>query len=88
MSDDLMRRLEAEAQSCYSWSNGPDHAYPAHSHPYRKILYCLEGSIRFDVAGGESFELAAGDRLELAPGTVHSALVGAHGVTCIEGRAR
>lgn len=83
-----MRRLESEARSCYSWSNGPGYSYAAHSHTYRKILYCVEGSIRFDVVGGESFELRPGDRLELAPGTVHAALVGPSGVTCIEGQAR
>lgn len=82
-----MRKLESEADGCYSWSNGPNHSYAPHSHTYRKILYCVEGSIRFDVEGGESFDLRAGDRLELAPGTVHSAQVGPGGVTCIEGQA-
>ena len=84
---EIRRRLEAEAHSCYSWSNGPGAAYAAHSHPYRKVLYCLRGSIRFDLTiTGERRELGPGDRLELAAGTAHSALVGAGGVTCVEGR--
>jgi quercetin dioxygenase-like cupin family protein len=80
--------LENEASSCYAWSNGPGTVYGAHEHAFRKILYCLRGSIRFDlVASGESIELEPGGRLELPPGTLHAAVVGAGGVTCIEGQA-
>ena len=82
-------RLEGEAASCYVWSNGPGTVYGSHSHSYRKILYCLRGSIRFDLTNsGESIELEPGDRLELAAGTPHAAVVGPDGVTCIEGQAR
>ena len=82
-------RLEAEADSCYAWSNGPGTVYAAHTHSYRKILFCLRGSIRFDLtATGEMIGLGPGERLEIAPGTAHSALVGPGGVTCIEGQAR
>jgi quercetin dioxygenase-like cupin family protein len=84
----LRMRLEAEADSCYAWSNGPGTVYPAHTHSYRKILFCLRGSIRFDLTTtGETVELGPGDRLDLAPGTAHSAVVGPGGVTCIEGQA-
>lgn len=82
-------RLEREAASCYAWSNGPGMSYGAHTHSYRKILYCLRGSIRFVlVESGESIELEPGDRLELPPGTPHGAVVGPGGVTCVEGQAR
>jgi len=85
----IRRRLEAEADSCYAWSNAPGTVYSAHTHSYRKILYCLRGSIRFDlVAAASSIELEPGDRLDLPPGTAHAAVVGAGGVTCIEGQAR
>lgn len=84
----LRLRLEAEARSCYSWSDAPGNVYAAHAHPYRKILYCLRGSIRFELVNeGRVEELGPGDRLDLAPGTRHSAVVGAEGVTCIEGQA-
>ena len=85
----LRLRLEGEAESCYAWSNGPGTVYGSHSHTYRKILYCLRGSIRFDLVGsGEATELEAGDRLELSPRTLHAATVGPGGVTCVEGQAR
>jgi quercetin dioxygenase-like cupin family protein len=86
---DIRRRLEGEADSCHAWSNGPGTVYASHAHSYRKILYCLSGSIRFDLAAsGEKIELEPGDRLELAPLTPHAAIVGPGGVTCIEGQAR
>jgi quercetin dioxygenase-like cupin family protein len=57
----IRRRLEGEAASCYAWSNGPGTVYGAHTHSYRKILYCLRGSIRFDlVASGESIDPRGG----------------------------
>jgi quercetin dioxygenase-like cupin family protein len=85
--DDLMTTLRGEAASCYSWSNGPNDRYAAHSHPYEKVLYCVEGSITF-VLETESrrLELKPGDRMVLPAGTVHSAIVGPQGCTCIEGQ--
>jgi quercetin dioxygenase-like cupin family protein len=84
---DLMTALRKEAESCYSWSNGPHGRYAAHSHPYEKVLYCVDGSITFVLElEGRRVELSAGDRMVLPPGTVHSAVVGAAGCTCIEGK--
>lgn len=68
------------------WSNGPDETYSPHTHPYRKILYCLRGNIIFTLPdAGQSLALQPGDRLILPSGVRHSALVGPEGVTCIEG---
>jgi len=84
---DLMAKLRTEAGECYSWSNGPGDRYAAHSHGYEKVLYCVDGSIIFVVEpGGKCLELKAGDRMVLPARTVHSALVGKGGCTCIEGR--
>ncbi len=84
--EELMTRLETEASGCYSWSNGPGDRYAAHSHNYEKVLYCVDGSITFLLEGeGRRMELRPGDRIVLPPGTVHSAVVGASGCTCIEG---
>jgi quercetin dioxygenase-like cupin family protein len=82
-----MTKLTAEAEGCYSWSNGPGDLYPPHSHTYEKVLYCVDGSITFVLeTGGTRLELATGDRMVLPAGTVHSATVGPGGCTCIEGR--
>jgi quercetin dioxygenase-like cupin family protein len=85
--DELMTKLRAEATDCYSWSNGPGDRYAAHSHGYEKVLYCVDGSITFVLEQeGRRLELKAGERMVLPRGTVHSAVVGSTGCTCIEGR--
>ena len=67
------------------WSNGPGDRYGAHEHAYDKVIVVDRGSIRFGLPGlGRSIELAEGDRLELPARTVHDAVVGPTGVTCIE----
>ena len=82
-----MARLRAEADGCYAWSNGPGDQYPEHTHPYEKVLYCVEGSITFTL-GDRDVRLGPGDRMVLPPGTPHGASVGPQGCTCIEGRGR
>jgi quercetin dioxygenase-like cupin family protein len=82
-----MTALRREASSCYSWSNGPHDRYAAHSHPYEKVLYCVDGSITFVLEReGRQLALKAGERMVLPAGTQHSAIVGPAGCTCIEGR--
>jgi quercetin dioxygenase-like cupin family protein len=84
---ELMTRLRGEASNCYSWSNGPGDRYGPHSHPFEKVLYCVDGSITFIIEGeGRRLDLKAGDRMVLPAGTVHSAEVGPGGCTCIEGQ--
>jgi quercetin dioxygenase-like cupin family protein len=85
--DDLMEKLRGEASGCYSWSNGPGDRYGAHSHAYEKVLYCVDGSIDFLLENAaRKLSLNPGDRMVLPAGTVHSAVVGPGGCTCIEGR--
>jgi quercetin dioxygenase-like cupin family protein len=86
--EELMARLRSEATGCYSWSNGPGDRYAAHSHSYEKVLYCVDGSITFNLEteGGRQIDLKAGDRMVLTAGTIHSAVVGPIGCTCIEGK--
>jgi mannose-6-phosphate isomerase-like protein (cupin superfamily) len=84
---DLMVQLRSEASDCYSWSNGPGDRYAPHSHTYEKVLYCVEGSITFVLdADDRRIDLAPGERMVLPSGTVHSAVVGPGGCSCIEGR--
>mgnify|MGYP005864127205 CR=1 FL=1 len=81
----LRLRLEAEGLQARRWSNGPGDRYALHAHAYHKVLYCVEGSITFELtATGERITLTPGDRLDLPPGTAHAAVVGPGGVMCIE----
>jgi quercetin dioxygenase-like cupin family protein len=83
---DYLARVRAEARDAYSWSNGPGDRYAEHEHAYAKLLYCTEGSIEFRTADGRTFALRAGDRMVLPAGTRHSAVVGADGCACVEGK--
>jgi quercetin dioxygenase-like cupin family protein len=75
-----------EGLSPYSWSNGPNDIYSAHTHSYDKVIYVVQGTITFGLPTlGKQFTLKAGDRLDLPAGTVHDATVGSQGVTCLEG---
>ena len=84
--EDAASRLRDEGLDPGSWSNGPGDRYPAHEHGYDKVIVVASGSIRFGLphfaVGGQ--DLAAGDRLELPAGTVHDAVVGPDGVSCLE----
>jgi quercetin dioxygenase-like cupin family protein len=63
--DELMAKLRTEASGCYSWSNGPGDRYAAHTHNYEKVLYCVDGSITFNLENeGRNLELKPGDRIE------------------------
>jgi uncharacterized protein YjlB len=47
----------------------------------------VDGSITFVLeAEGRKLDLESGDRMVLPAGTIHSAVVGPSGCTCIEGR--
>lgn len=78
-------RLRDEGLDPGPWSNGPGARYAAHQHGYDKVIVVARGSIRFGLpATGEAIELDEGDRLDLPAGTAHDAIVGGHGVTCLE----
>jgi quercetin dioxygenase-like cupin family protein len=81
----LRARLLAEGLAPSSWGNGPHDRYAAHEHAYDKVIVVVAGSIRFGSRGTDGgFDLEAGDRLELPAGTVHDAVVGPDGVSCLE----
>jgi uncharacterized protein YjlB len=82
---EVRARMAAEGLVAEPWSNGPFDTYARHAHDYDKVIVVTAGSIMFGVGdAGERFELGTGDRLELPAGTVHDALVGPAGVTCLE----
>jgi uncharacterized protein YjlB len=81
----LWKLMVDEGLSPYSWSNGPHDVYSAHSHPYNKVIYVVQGSITFGLPElRKQLTLKAGDRLDLPAGIVHDAVVGTQGVICLE----
>jgi len=81
----LWQLMAEEGLNPYSWSNGPQDIYSAHSHSYNKVIYVVQGSITFGLPElGKKLTLQAGDRLDLPAGVVHDAQVGAQGVVCLE----
>jgi quercetin dioxygenase-like cupin family protein len=83
--DEIVALFQVRGLRPTRWSNGPGEIYGPHTHPYRKTLYCLEGSITFSLPDlRREVELFPGDRLVIPPGARHSATVGPEGVTCIE----
>ncbi|MEX1173447.1 MAG: cupin [Chloroflexota bacterium] len=84
----LRVRLASEGLDPGAWSNGPGDRYGAHAHAYDKVIVVAAGSIRFGLPEAvASVDLDTGDRLELPAGTTHDAVVGHHGVTCLEAHA-
>ena len=82
---EIRRLLGEQGLSGYRWSNGPGDVYGAHSHPYHKVIYVLQGSITFTLPEiDEQVTLDSGDRLDLPAGVVHEAVVGQQGVICLE----
>lgn len=85
MTEDLASRLRREGLAPGRWSNGPGDRYAAHEHGYDKVIAVEAGSIRFGLPASAGWVvLDAGDRLDLPAGTVHDALVGEGGVSCLE----
>lgn len=81
----LRTLLSQQGLDFYAWSNGPYDVYAPHVHDYDKVLYCVRGSITFQLIElGTWHTLNAGDRLDLPAGVVHAAEVGAEGVVCFE----
>lgn len=75
--------MRAAGHPVSEWSNGPDYRYAPHSHEYKKILRCLEGSIVFHLGDGD-VALQRGDEVVVEAGVEHSASVGSAGVRCAE----
>jgi quercetin dioxygenase-like cupin family protein len=86
--EEVMAFFRARGIDATRWSSPSGTAYEEHAHAYRKMLYCIGGTITFSLPDeGRDVCLAPGDRLTLPPGVRHCAMVGEGGVTCIEGGA-
>jgi quercetin dioxygenase-like cupin family protein len=72
----VVAEMRAAGGPYYEWGNGPRDVYAEHTHPFDKLLVCLEGPIIFYVPKVGAIELRPGDRLLLPAGTPHEATVG------------
>lgn len=82
---EILAYFSADGLSPHNWCNSPNYEYPVHRHPYTKVLYCLKGTIDFQIhPDGKIFDLNPGDKLVVDAKAGHSAVVGPFGVTCIE----
>jgi len=83
--EDLKAELDEQELRIFNWSSPPDGIFAGHTHGYHKILYVVDGSIKFEFpTRHETVSLKAGDRLELPAGIRHNAVVGIDGVACLE----
>jgi quercetin dioxygenase-like cupin family protein len=81
----LEARLKEQGLEIAAWSNLPGERFEEHAHAYDKIVVVVEGSVTFGMPGyGVGFLLSPGERLDLPAETVHDAVVGPKGVTCLE----
>lgn len=93
--DELRLLYREEGLTPYAWGNDPGDFYAPHSHSYDKVLYVVSGSITWFLPqavsaaspSGQQIDAFPGDRIDLPRGTVHAALVGPHGVVCLEAHA-
>jgi quercetin dioxygenase-like cupin family protein len=83
LETDFARETGSAGWAVSVWSNGPGDTYATHSHPYKKVICCLRGSIVFHTSRGD-FVLKGGERMVLEPGTPHGATMDRDGVRCAE----
>jgi quercetin dioxygenase-like cupin family protein len=85
MESELTAQLKREGFSyTYVWEDGPNTAYPDHTHPSETANIILRGEITITV-GGKSTVYQAGERCDISANTIHSAVMGPHGCRYLVG---
>lgn len=79
-AEDVLRGLGLRPSR---WSAGPGAPFADHVHPRHKVLFCVAGQITFQTSDA-TLPMVPGDRLDLSALTLHSAVAGSAGVTCVE----
>jgi mannose-6-phosphate isomerase-like protein (cupin superfamily) len=82
---DAARDLRRAGMHPDPWSAGPGTDFAVHTHERTKHLYCVSGSIAFWGPTFDRLELGPGEGVVIPSGTAHHAMVGAEGVSCVEG---
>ncbi len=85
----LRRLLSEQGLAGYRWSNSPGDTYSRHSHPFHKVIFVVQGSIKFVLPESDvQVTLNPGDSLDLSKDVIHEAVVGPQGVICLEAHQR
>ena len=75
----LAQTLRAEGfQRTYVWEDGPNAAYPDHTHGTETAHVILSGEMTLTM-DGKSHTYRSGERCDVAAGAVHSARMGPSG---------
>lgn len=84
--DNITRMMREEGLRPYVWANAPNFRYPARSHGYDKVLYCVQGSFEITFPKlKQRMVLRAGDRVDLPRSMSYSLIIGPSGAQCVEG---
>lgn len=81
--EELIRLLDAKNITAERWVADEYEDFEYHTHTLDKQLWCVEGSIEFEISG-QCISLQAGDALDLPSGTRHTAKAGFSGCVCYE----
>jgi hypothetical protein len=80
MTSTLEQQLRGEGfRRVYTWQDGPDAAYPDHTHPVETAHVVLDGEMTLTVAGTTRTYTAGERPPDIPAGTVHAARMGPRG---------
>ncbi len=83
--EEIIDQLTEQDLTVYHWASPSEGVFAGHTHGYHKVIYVIEGSIKFEFpTRHQSINMNLGDRLDIPTGIRHSAVVGADGVKCLE----
>jgi len=81
----LARNLEREGfRHTYVWQDGPNAAYPDHTHATESAHIILSGEMTLTM-DGKSHTYRAGERCDVPAGAVHAARMGSGGCRYLVG---
>jgi quercetin dioxygenase-like cupin family protein len=83
--DELQDYFENQELKVLRWSQPSQGTMAGHTHGYHKVLFVLEGTVKFEFpTRHQTINLKVGDRLDLPAGVRHNVEAGDAGVRCIE----
>lgn len=75
---DIIKAIKEEGFDPKLLADTPGFVYETHKHPESKLIVCLEGSMKVNVAG-KMYDFGPGDKILIPGNTPHGAVVGDKG---------